>query len=148
MVESRHTRRRFLEGGAGVAVGLALGRAGVLAGRAVAASGEGGPSVGELRLFAGNYAPKGWLACTGEAISKADHPDLFAAIGDPFGTEGDRVKLPDLRSRAAAGEGRGSGRRRLPGRRAGAGAGGGRVERPSVDPRPHVPHQHRTRART
>jgi microcystin-dependent protein len=49
--------------------------------------------------------PKGRLACPGEAISKADHPDLFAAIGDRFGTDGDRVKLPDLRSRAAAGSG-------------------------------------------
>jgi hypothetical protein len=29
--------------------------------------------------------PKGRLACPGEAISKADHPDLFAAIGDRFG---------------------------------------------------------------
>jgi len=63
------------------------------------------PHVGELRLFAGDFVPQGWLACTGDAISKADHPEMFAAVGDRYGREGDRVKLPDLRSRALAGSG-------------------------------------------
>jgi microcystin-dependent protein len=105
MAEARHTRRRFLQGGAGTALGLALGQSGALLGRAAAVPGQGDPRVGELRLFGGDWIPVGWLACTGESISKADHPDLFAAIGDRFGTDGDRVKLPDLRSRAALGSG-------------------------------------------
>jgi microcystin-dependent protein len=105
MGESRHTRRRLLQGGAGAALGLVIARAGVSSGPAVAASAHGDPHVGELRLFAGDYAPKGWLPCTGDAISEDDHPELFAAIGDRFGTDGDRVRLPELRSRALVGSG-------------------------------------------
>jgi hypothetical protein len=105
MGETRHTRRRFLQGGAGAALGIALARTGSPQ-RAGAASppppAQAPP--GELRPFAGDYVPKGFLACTGERISRADHPALFSLVGTTYGGDGvTTFALPDPRGRVTAG---------------------------------------------
>lgn len=57
---------------------------------------------GEIRLFAGNYAPEGWLLCNGTMLSISDNEALFALIGTTYGGDG-RVSfaVPDLRGRVA-----------------------------------------------
>ncbi|MFZ5784727.1 MAG: phage tail protein [Pseudomonadota bacterium] len=60
---------------------------------------------GTVLPFAGSTAPTGFLLCHGQAVSRADHADLFAAIGTTYGA-GDgstTFNLPDLRGRVAAG---------------------------------------------
>jgi microcystin-dependent protein len=61
---------------------------------------------GTVLPFAGAAAPAGWLLCYGQAVSRADYPNLFAAIGTTFGA-GDGAttfNVPDLRGRVAAGK--------------------------------------------
>lgn len=56
--------------------------------------------VGEIRMFAGNYAPENWALCDGSTLSIAQNELLYAVIGTTYG--GDSVsnfKLPDLRGR-------------------------------------------------
>lgn len=55
--------------------------------------------------YAGSTSPSGWLLCFGQAISRTQYADLFAAIGTAYGT-GDgstTFNLPDLRGRVVAG---------------------------------------------
>lgn len=72
--------------------------------------------VGEIRLFAGNFAPTSWALCDGSLLSIADPDDnserrrLFDVIGNTYGGDGtETFALPDLRGRAAIGVGQGSG---------------------------------------
>lgn len=61
---------------------------------------------GTVLPFAGASAPNGWLLCYGQAVSRTDYPNLFAAIGTTYGT-GDgstTFNLPDLRGRVPAGK--------------------------------------------
>jgi microcystin-dependent protein len=59
------------------------------------------PYVGEIRLFAGNFPPQGWLLCDGSLQSIADNPTLFDLIGTTYGGDGQTTfALPDLRGRA------------------------------------------------
>lgn len=67
------------------------------------------PFIGEIRLFAGTYAPKGWLECGGQVFKALQHPTLFAIIGYTYGGNDDTFALPDLRGRAVAGAGDGVG---------------------------------------
>ncbi|SJZ50070.1 phage tail protein [Sediminibacterium ginsengisoli] len=56
--------------------------------------------VGEIRLFAGSYAPVGWAICNGASISVSGNPGLFALIGTTYGGDGvNTFNLPDLRGR-------------------------------------------------
>ncbi|WP_139490610.1 phage tail protein [Brevibacillus dissolubilis] len=56
--------------------------------------------VGEIRMFAGNYAPTGWALCNGQIISIAENELLFALIGTIYGGDGQTTfALPDLRGR-------------------------------------------------
>ncbi len=58
------------------------------------------PYVGEIRLFAGNFAPVGWGFCDGSIQSIAENDTLFALIGTTYGGDGQvTFALPDLRSR-------------------------------------------------
>ena len=60
---------------------------------------------GCIMPYAGATAPDGWLLCSGQAVSRTDYADLFAAIATAFGA-GDgstTFNVPDLRGRAAAG---------------------------------------------
>jgi microcystin-dependent protein len=59
------------------------------------------PYVGEIRLFAGNFAPVGWALCNGALMSIAENTVLFQLIGTTYGGDGQTTfALPDLRGRA------------------------------------------------
>lgn len=53
--------------------------------------------VGSIFPYAGSAAPEGWLVCDGQAVSALRYPQLYKAIGDNFGSEGRRFKVPDMR---------------------------------------------------
>ncbi len=66
--------------------------------------------IGEIRLFAGNFAPRGWAFCDGTLMSIAEYNAVFAILGTTYGGNGTtNFALPDLRGRAAAGVGKGPG---------------------------------------
>ncbi|MFJ3448339.1 phage tail protein [Pseudomonas sichuanensis] len=66
--------------------------------------------LGEIRLFAGNYAPRDWAFCDGTALPINGNEALFSLIGNTYGgTAGQTFGLPDLRGRAVVGQGQGSG---------------------------------------
>ena len=55
---------------------------------------------GTILMFAGNYAPRGWMFCEGQELDIQQHQALFALIGTTYGGDGKRTfKLPDLRGR-------------------------------------------------
>jgi microcystin-dependent protein len=56
--------------------------------------------LGEVRLFAGNFAPKGWALCNGQLLPIQQYSALFAILGTNYGGNGTQnFGLPDLRSR-------------------------------------------------
>lgn len=58
------------------------------------------PYVGEIRMFAGNFAPAGWMFCEGQLLAIADNEVLFQLIGTTYGGDGQTTfGLPDLRGR-------------------------------------------------
>jgi microcystin-dependent protein len=58
------------------------------------------PYVGEIRIFAGNFAPQGWAICDGSVLSISQFEVLFVLIGTTYGGNGTTTfNLPDLRSR-------------------------------------------------
>jgi microcystin-dependent protein len=60
----------------------------------------GTPYVGEIRLFAGNFAPVGWAFCDGQLLPISENETLFQLIGTTYGGDGQSTfALPDLRSR-------------------------------------------------
>jgi len=62
--------------------------------------------VGEIRMFAGNYAPQGWALCDGSMLRVADQQMLFSLIGSTYGGDGQTTfALPDLRGRLPLGQG-------------------------------------------
>ena len=64
--------------------------------------------LGEIRAFAGTYAPIGWEFCDGKLINIADNQPLFALIGTTYGGDGVRMfALPNLRCKIAIGMGQG-----------------------------------------
>ena len=68
------------------------------------------PFVGEIRMFAGNYAPVGWSFCFGQLLNIADNQALYALIGNRFGGDGiTNFGLPDLRGRVPIHYGAGPG---------------------------------------
>ncbi|TPV96036.1 MAG: phage tail protein [Myxococcales bacterium FL481] len=68
------------------------------------------PFIGEIQLFGGDFAPRGWAFCNGALLQISDHSALYAIIGTRFGGDGQvTFGLPDLRGRAAAGVGHGPG---------------------------------------
>lgn len=70
----------------------------------------GNPYVGEIRLFAGNFAPAGWMLCQGQLLSIAENDVLFQLIGTTYGGDGQNTfQLPDLRGRVPLHAGQGSG---------------------------------------
>jgi microcystin-dependent protein len=80
---------------------------------------------GEIRLFAGNFAPKNWAFCDGTVLQVGANTALFALIGDRFGGDGRQTfALPDLRGRVVVGVGQGNG---LSNYALGKPAGAGRV---------------------
>ncbi|HEU4414230.1 MAG TPA: tail fiber protein [Candidatus Angelobacter sp.] len=60
----------------------------------------GQPFVGEIRMFAGNFAPAGWAFCQGQILAIADNDVLFQLIGTTYGGDGlNTFALPNLQSR-------------------------------------------------
>lgn len=58
------------------------------------------PYVGEIRIFAGNFAPAGWMFCEGQLIPISENETLFQLIGTTYGGDGESTfALPDLRGR-------------------------------------------------
>ncbi len=58
------------------------------------------PFLGEIRMFAGNFAPVGWNMCDGTVVSISEYDALFSLIGTTYGGDGiSTFGLPDLRSR-------------------------------------------------
>lgn len=58
------------------------------------------PYIGEIRMYAGNFAPLGWMFCEGQLLSIAEHDTLFMLIGTTYGGDGESTfGLPDLRGR-------------------------------------------------
>ncbi len=58
------------------------------------------PYVGEIRMFAGNFAPAGWMFCDGSLLAIAENETLFNLIGTTYGGDGQSTfALPDLRGR-------------------------------------------------
>jgi microcystin-dependent protein len=58
------------------------------------------PYVGEIRMFAGNFAPAGWMFCEGQLLPIAENETLFNLIGTTYGGDGQSTfALPDLRGR-------------------------------------------------
>jgi microcystin-dependent protein len=58
------------------------------------------PYVGEIRLFAGNFAPNGWMFCEGQTLPIAENEVLFNLIGTAYGGDGQETfNLPNLASR-------------------------------------------------
>ncbi|MUT64596.1 phage tail protein [Paenibacillus sp. NEAU-GSW1] len=63
------------------------------------------PYVGEIRLFAGNYAPEGWAPCDGRLLEISGNEVVFTLIGTTYGGDGiTNFALPDLRGRLMIGE--------------------------------------------
>lgn len=62
------------------------------------------PYIGQISIFAGNYAPKGWAFCDGRYLSIQENTPLFAVIGNTYGGNGvTNFALPDLRGKVALG---------------------------------------------
>ena len=58
------------------------------------------PYVGEIRMFAGNFAPAGWMFCEGQLLPISENETLFNLIGTTYGGDGQETfALPDLRGR-------------------------------------------------
>lgn len=66
--------------------------------------------IGEIRIFAGTYAPQGWFLCNGQLLSISQYQTLFALIGTTYGGDGvSTFALPDLRGRIPINQGQGLG---------------------------------------
>lgn len=101
------------------------------------------PFVGEIRMFAGNFAPRGWAFCDGQLLAVSQNDALFSLLGTIYGGDGRTTfGLPDLRGRLPihAGTGPGLSPRRL-------GAKGG-AEKVTLTVNQLPSHSHRLQAST
>jgi microcystin-dependent protein len=68
------------------------------------------PFIGDIYIFAGDYAPRGWAFCDGQLLSIAQNQALFSILGTTYGGNGQtNFALPDLRGRAPMHFGQGPG---------------------------------------
>jgi microcystin-dependent protein len=68
------------------------------------------PYLATVTIFAGNFAPRGWMFCQGQLLAIAEYDALFALIGTTYGGDGQTTfGLPDTRSRIANHMGQGPG---------------------------------------
>ncbi len=66
------------------------------------------PYVGEIRMFAGNFAPAGWMFCSGQLLPISQNETLFQLIGTTYGGDGQsNFALPNLQSRVPIHQGNG-----------------------------------------
>ncbi len=67
-------------------------------------------TLAEIRLFAGNFAPRGWQLCNGQLLAISQWTAVFALVGTIYGGNGQTTfGLPDFRGRIAVGTGNGAG---------------------------------------
>jgi microcystin-dependent protein len=68
------------------------------------------PFIGEIKLFSGDFTPRGWAFCEGQLLRISDNTPLFSIIGTLYGGDG-RITfaLPDLRGRVPVHSGTGPG---------------------------------------
>jgi len=99
--------------------------------------------IGEIRMFAGNFAPQGWARCDGQLLQISQNPALFSLLGTTFGGDGRTTfGLPDLRGRLPIHVGQGPG---LSNRQRGAKAG---TETATIAVSELPPHGHLVQATT
>ena len=68
------------------------------------------PFLAEIRIFAGNFAPRGWAFCNGQLLPISQNTALFSLIGTNYGGDGrSTTALPDMRDHVPAHPGRGPG---------------------------------------
>lgn len=68
------------------------------------------PYIGQISIFAGQFAPANWAFCNGQAMAISDNQMLYALIGTTYGGDGmTTFKLPDLRGRVPVGIGTATG---------------------------------------
>ncbi|MCW3107835.1 MAG: Microcystin dependent protein [Segetibacter sp.] len=68
------------------------------------------PFIGQITMFAGNFAPRGWALCNGQLLSISQNTALFSILGTTYGGNGQTTfALPDLRSRVPIHPGQGPG---------------------------------------
>lgn len=68
------------------------------------------PFIAEIKLFAGNFAPRGWAFCEGQLLPISQNQALFSLVGTIWGGDGRTTfGLPDLRGRVPVGAGNGAG---------------------------------------
>lgn len=62
-------------------------------------------TIGEIRIFTGNYAPENWMFCTGQSLMVSSLPKLYKILGNKYGGDETYFCLPNLSGRAAIGSG-------------------------------------------
>jgi len=68
------------------------------------------PTLAEIRLFAGNFAPRGWALCDGQTLAINSYQSLYSLLGTTYGGDGrTSFALPDLRGRVPVQQSHGSG---------------------------------------
>jgi len=68
------------------------------------------PFIGQIMMFAGNFAPRGWAFCEGQLLSVAQNTALYSILGTTYGGNGQTTfALPDLRGRLPMQPGQGPG---------------------------------------
>ena len=68
------------------------------------------PYLGDIRLFAGSFAPAGWVICDGRLLPISQNDALYAIVGTTYGGDGiNTFAVPDLRGRLPVGQGSGAG---------------------------------------
>ncbi len=80
------------------------------------------PFIGEIRMFAGNFAPRSWAFCDGQLLSISQNTALFSILGTTYGGDGvTTFALPDARGRVLVHQGQGPGLSNYPlGQKAGS----------------------------
>lgn len=93
--------------------------------------------IGVIKIFAGNFAPKGYMFCDGSILQIQQNPALYSILGTTYGGDGNTTfALPDLRGRFPIGAGQGEGRSTYV-----QGATGG-VEKVTLTTENLAPHTH------
>ncbi len=67
------------------------------------------PFIGEIKIFGGNFAPRGWAQCDGGTLPTDQNTALFSLIGTTYGGDAVNFNLPDMRGRAPIHPGQGPG---------------------------------------
>jgi len=68
------------------------------------------PYVGQMMMFAGSFAPAGWMTCQGQTLPISENEVLFQLIGTTYGGDGESTfNLPDMQGRVAIHQGQGGG---------------------------------------